>query len=495
MNHTHCDRRRHLAEAHIVQRIFRSRSVRADLAVADDGRTLQYFVTPFAAVYRLKIRHEQNISGVVSLAEDIASFINVFRRENGLAPREQTATVRIDGVNQCIEISRIERDVLYPEEIDWQPAPFTAMLGQSQDFQGTFPVTWNLASPDQPHALLAGTTGSGKTNQLLQIIISLTQHNGPEDLRLTIIDAKPSPDLRTVETLPHVDGVARDEENALRVIRGFHQEMARRYESFEQGVRRLLIVEELATLTESRNKTFQVEFRSKLEDISRRCREANMNLLVVTQKPNSDVLGPQLKSNLQVRLVGAVTSKTESNTAVNLKAAGAEMLPGRGAMICRIGRTLRTFQAPIIDDADAEFRRIAGTPGQGEVQPGDRVMIDLETGTIEPDMDRLSGGYGPGMQAGKPDIELDITGYIRGNGQYPAENGRSGLLAFPLGGFRPLSKVERDEVRRLSGHDRFQWKGRPSVNRLSLHVYGSKSPERAEEIKRALQERERMEAA
>ena len=63
---------------------------------------------------------------------------------------------------------------------------------------------------DGPHALVAGTTGAGKSELLRTIIVSLALHHPPERLTFLLIDYKGGAAFRAVADLPHVVGMVTD---------------------------------------------------------------------------------------------------------------------------------------------------------------------------------------------------------------------------------------------------------------------------------------------
>ena len=375
-------------EANIIVALFRARKLGAH--IAGKMGMPKMFMTPSAAVYKMSVDHGQPISAVVAVAEDLSSFLNKFRRENNLQERQAKTTVRIDGYNLMVEISRPEVDLLWPHEIDWTPEPMTALVGQAYDFAGPFPLTWKLDEAEQPHALIAGTTGSGKTNATAGIILSLAWNNSPRDLIFTVADLKPSPELRTIHRLPHVVNFASGKENALKLLRRFHSEMEDRYRGrYPMDCRHMMIVDEHASILGLDRKD-KNEARQLVDDIAARCREAGMNLLVSTQKPTVKVLG-DLKANLQVRIVGAVMSKENANNAANLTGTGAHLLPGKGAMIYRLGQFVHPFQAPYIENFGRDIVRVAahwnGTEPVVITSPG--APIELEPEIAQPEQPEI----------------------------------------------------------------------------------------------------------
>lgn len=441
------DIRRIACEATIINRLFKAR----DLAVripSDAHRLPSHYLTPTTVVYDLVVPMRVDGNKLLAQQEDALSFVRQFRRMNHIvsadnAGMEIMPTVRIDRYEHTVEISRPQREVLRWAEVQWEPTPMTAMVGLRYTHAGAQPVLWSLANPDQPHALIAGTTGSGKTNTLLDVLYSLMLHISPAELAITVVDPKRSEDVQWLDSLPHVRTVARDLDEAVMAVLRFHGEMEQREMGVvSKGVRHVLAVEECASLTEHPDRQTRNRVLFALADIARRCRENNMNLIICTQKPTADVLGDQLKSNLAVRLVGSVTSKDDANTAVQVKASGAEALPGYGAFIYRLNRTMFRFQAPLVDTPFALCRRIKGRWGGATVVQGS-VSAPVRTGAT-----------------GESSMRTRVTDDVS-----PAPV--QAVQLFPLDDKRPLTASESDEVRRLAAT--------MSKNQLCIHVYGSKS--------------------
>lgn len=441
------DIRRIICEAQIINQLFAKRGLRVTVP-ASRQRTPSHYLTPSTVVYDLAVPMDVTGDRIQAQQDDILSFIRQFRRANGIVSADESGmeimpTVRIDRYEHVVEVSRPRRDVLGWAAVEWQPAPMTALVGVRYSHAGAQAVLWNLTKPDQVHGLIAGTTGSGKTNTLLDVLYSLMLHNSPADLAITVVDPKNSEDVRWLDDLPHVRAVARAPDDAIAAVQRFHAEMEQR----ERGVmpkeqRHILAVEECASLTEHPDRQVRNRVLLALADIARRCRENNMNLIICTQKPTADVLGDQLKSNLAVRLVGSVTSKDDANTAVQVRASGAEALPGYGAFIYRLNRTMFRFQAPLVDTPFAICRRIKGRWGGAAVLQGGATAL-VRTGATPENTNRTR------VSSGVTSAPVQV------------------VQKFPLTDKRPLTADEANEVKRLAG--------RMSKNSLCVYVYGSKS--------------------
>jgi len=348
------DLARIVSEATIINQLFKARGL--SVSVPCTSRRLpSHYLTPTTVVYDLSVPMGIDGGKLLAQQDDTLSYVRQFRRMNGITSTDESGmeimpTVRIDRYEHTMEISRPQRDVLSWSSVQWPGTPMTAFCGLRYTGDGTAPVLWNMAKPDQPHGLIAGSTGSGKTNQLLSVLFSLMLHNSPSDLAITVVDPKHSDGVQFLDNLPHVRTVARDLEDAVHAITTFYAEMEQRERGIvSRDTRHILAIEEAASLTEHPDKNTRNKILFFLADIARRCRENNMNLIICTQKPTADVLGDQLKSNLLMRLVGSVTSKDDANTAVQVKASGAEMLPGYGSFIYRLNRTMFRYQTPLID--------------------------------------------------------------------------------------------------------------------------------------------------
>ena len=85
-----------------------------------------------------------------------------------------------------------------------------------------------------PHALIAGTTGSGKSVSIHMIITSLLYRSSPEDLRFIMIDPK-RVELTLYNRIPHLlTPVITDAKKAIMALRWAGREMERRYNILEE---------------------------------------------------------------------------------------------------------------------------------------------------------------------------------------------------------------------------------------------------------------------
>jgi len=104
-----------------------------------------------------------------------------------------------------------------------------------------------------------------------------------------------------------------------------------------------------------------------LTRLTQRGREAGIHIVAATQKPMAAVLGPLVKANFPVRLVGRVTSIEDARTATGWGGTGAERLLGQGDFLAVAeGRVIR-FQVAHV--SPAEIQETVAHLAQGAVLP------------------------------------------------------------------------------------------------------------------------------
>lgn len=243
-----------------------------------------------------------------------------------------------------------------------QPGPFgcsRAPLGV--DLNGRLQFV-DLASSNNPHLLVAGTAGGGKSEWLRSAIAGLMLSNTPETLRLVLIDPKRTA-FTELKGSPYLrpDGlVYPPEHSALDVLDSLIEEMEDRYKLFEQNLvsdlpeyqvktgqvlpRIVCVCDEYADLVADRISTKNVE--AAINRLGAKARAAGIHLIIATQYPDRKTVGGALKMNLSGRVCLRVSSHYQSNMVINQS--GAERLLGKGDLFfLSIGDPVR-LQAPYL---------------------------------------------------------------------------------------------------------------------------------------------------
>ena len=207
-----------------------------------------------------------------------------------------------------------------------------------------------------PHLLIAGTTGSGKSITVHNLIMSLLYRNGPEDLRLILVDPK-RVELTLYNGIPHLlTPVIKEPKKAILALKWAAKEMERRYDILEKNSCRditsyrekldagkiksavegeeparmpyiVIIIDELADIMQA----FPRELESGIVRLAQMSRAVGIHLILSTQRPSVNVITGLIKANIPSRLALNVASQIDSRTI--LDAPGAESLLGKGDML------------------------------------------------------------------------------------------------------------------------------------------------------------------
>lgn len=313
-----------------VEAILRSR--KAPVSVVG-GRSLPRYLELF-----MKPEGATRISQVRNLAQDIALAVgagSVRIGQEGDFLTVQIASAEPKTARKDVVLSRLMARM---KDIP----PHTSVLGLSADGA---PLLLHLPSPDVGHVLIAGTTGCGKTQLALSLLISLAKCNRPRDLGFLVIDPKRrEDDLYTRHLGGHLmSAPAHTPASAADILQRLCDVMDQRALSQDPLPRCVLFVDELADLI----MTGGEPILNMLTRITQRGREYGIHLVACTQKPGAAVLGSLLRSNMPIRLVGRVTSAEDARTATGRAATGADKLAGSGDFLAVTATELIRFQAAL----------------------------------------------------------------------------------------------------------------------------------------------------
>ena len=210
---------------------------------------------------------------------------------------------------------------------------------------------------DGPHALIAGTTGSGKSELLQTMVASLALASRPDELTFVLIDYKGGAAFGACATLPHTVGIVTDLDGALaeRALVSLGAELKRResllaaanathLDAFRATgghlARLVIVVDEFASLAEE-----LPDFVGGLVGIAQRGRSLGVHLVLATQRPEG-VVSADIRANTNLRICLAVTRESESRDVIDTADAAriSRTTPGRG--FARTGHgELHPFQA------------------------------------------------------------------------------------------------------------------------------------------------------
>lgn len=213
-----------------------------------------------------------------------------------------------------------------------------------------------------PHGLVAGTTGSGKSELLQTYILSMAALYHPYEVGFVIIDFKGGGMANQFKDLPHMMGRITniDGKEINRSLRSIKAELNKRQRLFaEAGVNHIdnyiikvrkgevkiplphliLIVDEFAEL-----KAEQPDFMKELISAARIGRSLGVHLILATQKPSGQV-DEQIWSNSRFKLCLKVQSPQDSNEVLKSPLAAEIKEPGRAYLQVGNNEMFELFQS------------------------------------------------------------------------------------------------------------------------------------------------------
>ncbi len=317
--------------ASIIEKTLDSFGIRARVAEVNYG--------PAVTQYALEITMGTKLSRITALANDLALAIAAPTGQVRIeAPIPGRSLVGIEIPNKKPEIVTLKKLLAAPLFAN-NTDPLLMPLGLDVSGQ---PQAFSLNK--MPHALIAGTTGSGKSVLLNAWISTFLFRTKPEELRLILVDPK-RVELTLYNGIPHLlTEVVVEPEKIISALKWTVSEMETRYKEFAKvGARNLegfnsmegvvkkpyiiFIIDELADL--------MIFAPGDAEDlitrIAQMARATGIHLVLATQRPSVDIITGLMKANIPTRVAFNVSSMVDSRVIIDMP--GAEKLLGKGDML------------------------------------------------------------------------------------------------------------------------------------------------------------------
>jgi S-DNA-T family DNA segregation ATPase FtsK/SpoIIIE len=345
-----------------------------------EARIVGTVTGPHVSRYELKLAPGTKVSKITQLKDDLA-YALASTDIRILAPIPGKQAVGVEVPNQRRRLVRLGD--IYGGRPEGS-SPLVAWLGK--DISGS--AVWTDLQK-MPHALIAGTTGSGKSGSVNAILSSILLHASPNEVRLVLVDPK-RVELNHYEKIPHLlTPVVTSPRLAANVLNNLIAEMESRYGVMEQARSRnlaelnrvreregeaplphiLCVIDELADLM----MVAPAEVEDAIIRLAQKSRAVGIHLLLATQRPSTDIITGTIKVNIPARIAFAVSSQVDSR--VILDQGGAETLLGQGDMLFRPAGTskMQRIQGAFI--TEAEIARITESwSEQGEPDFADELL-------------------------------------------------------------------------------------------------------------------------
>ena len=288
-----------------------------------------------------KMQSVMNIMDDISLAMKTAAI--------RIEPVPEKSAVGIEIPNPKASLVSL-RDIIDTKEFNYSKSLLTLAVGTKTDGSGYIS---NLAK--MPHLLIAGSTGSGKSVGVHNIILSILYKARPDEVKFMLIDPK-RVEMTAYKEIPHLynpccmaddaDVITRPNE-ASDALKKLVKVMEERYEKYAANMVRniedynakmtseggdkdyyiIVIIDELADLMMVASK----EIEDSIQRLAQMARAVGIHLILATQRPTVNVITGTIKANFPARLSFQTVSAVDSK--VILDSIGAESLIGKGDML------------------------------------------------------------------------------------------------------------------------------------------------------------------
>jgi S-DNA-T family DNA segregation ATPase FtsK/SpoIIIE len=326
-------------------------------------------VGPTVTRYALKPAQGVKLSRIVGLQNDLSLALAAHPiRIEAPIPGKSLVGIEIPNkVKSTVGLATLLAD----DKFQNSPKPLTVALGRGLSGKAVF---GNLAK--MPHALIAGTTGSGKSVTIHSVITSLLYRNGPEDMKLIMVDPK-RVELTLYNKIPHLlTPVITDPKKTILALKWAAKEMDRRYDVLQaESVRDIesyhstvyakskegeaermpyivIVIDELADIMQA----YPRELESAIVRLAQMSRAVGIHLILSTQRPSVNVITGLIKANVPTRVALQVSSQIDSRTI--LDQGGAEKLLGAGDMLYASGEMSQPERLQSAFISEDEVKRV-----------------------------------------------------------------------------------------------------------------------------------------
>ena len=251
-------------------------------------------------------------------------------------------------------VTRADGDDALPSQVDWDPdrsRGSSGVLSVRIGMSPSGPVELDLVS-DGPHALVAGCTGSGKSEALIGWLAAIAHCYPPDKVRFVLIDYKGGSTFARLQGLPHTHALLTDLDPGAttRALEGISAELQRREEqlsalafpdlaTWERAhedapsrvppapARLVVAIDEFRFLAQTHPASMEILLR-----LAAQGRSLGLHLIAATQRP-SGAVNAQMRANMDIRLALRCVSAADSTDILgDTRASVLPRIPGRAVL-------------------------------------------------------------------------------------------------------------------------------------------------------------------
>lgn len=345
-------------QCEIINRVLKEANIGAEV--------VKYIFGPTVTQFLIKVNPGVNVKVINSCESNLIMYLEVERiRIQTPIPGKSFAGIEVPRTQEQ------RHNVLLGEMLaskEFRESKMYLPIAVGQDNYGTN-IYADIAK--MPHALVAGTTNSGKSVCLNAIVLSLLYRFSPDELQLVLIDPKRI-ELGLYEGIPHlIMPPITDAEFFPYCLTWVYEEMENRYLMFEEyGDHNIQDLNQTLVQMGKPKIPYMVvimdefsdwiieagpDVENKLQKIAQKARAAGIHIILAAQRPSKDVIKGSIKANFDTRFAFKVSSFDDAR--VILGGSGAENLEGRGDMLFRYaGQSDKRLQGTFV--SGGEIKRV-----------------------------------------------------------------------------------------------------------------------------------------
>lgn len=314
-----------------------------------NNNTIENKIINFYSQYKVNLEHQKTVESysVNRYFYKITNNAKINKIQNLINELElyveaEKIKLDFDKLNGAIvfEISKKERQLLKYEDLkNNESKGLTASIGKDANNNEI-----SIDLTEAPHLLVAGSTGSGKSCVLNNIIVSLLNKYNENYLQMILID------MKQVEFTPYKNKkqlavpTVTTVEKTIDILNKMIVIMTNRYSTLSQKNYRniqeynkketeklcyyVIVIDELADLFMQSEDVQTILLR-----LLQLGRAAGIHLILTTQRPDVQIISGTLKVNIPIRIALTVTNAHDSRTILN--ETGAEKLTGKGDFLLK----------------------------------------------------------------------------------------------------------------------------------------------------------------